>query len=105
MTIRCRMEAVKLSREDWMLVARLALLGSGVGGMRIELLARELKVTKGSFYWHFRDLAALKEALLAEWEAEADLLIAALQDVNGVRRLMADLTERVLASERGEVPS
>lgn len=76
-----------------------------MGGLRVELLAREMAVTKGSFYWHFRDLAALKEALLVEWEQESDLLTEALGQADGLRRLIGSLTERVVASERGEVPS
>ena len=33
-----------------------------------EVLARELGVSKGSFYWHFKDRAALLSAVLAMWE-------------------------------------
>jgi AcrR family transcriptional regulator len=99
------MDSNRLSRDDWMRAARLALLRAGANGVRVELLARALKVTKGSFYWHFRDLAALKAALLAEWEAESELLTEALGEADGLRRLIAALTERVVASERGEVPS
>jgi len=88
-----------------MRAARLALLTGGVDSVRVEPLARGLKVTKGSFYWHFRDLAELKQALLEEWEAEADLLTQALGEPDGVRQIIALLTEQVMASERGECPS
>jgi len=83
----------------------MALLRGGSEAVRIEPLARKLKVTKGSFYWHFRDLADLKQALVEEWEAEADLLTQAVGQPDGVRQLIAALTERVTASERGECPS
>lgn len=43
--------------------------------MRVEVLARDLGVTKGSFYWHFRDRQELLEALLAFWEEETEWLI------------------------------
>jgi len=37
--------------------------------VRVEVLARELGVSKGSFYWHFRDREELLNALLADWES------------------------------------
>lgn len=46
--------------------------------MRIEVLAKELKVSKGSFYWHFPDRQALLTAVLGAWEsAGTDAIIAA----------------------------
>ncbi len=45
--------------------------------MRVEVLARDLGVSKGSFYWHFRDRGELFGKLLARWEgAEIDWLNA-----------------------------
>jgi AcrR family transcriptional regulator len=40
----------------------------GVGGLRVEVLAKRCGVTKGSFYWHFKDRQALLEALLDHWK-------------------------------------
>lgn len=39
--------------------------------MRVEVLARELGVTKGGFYNHFDDRPALLEAMLDSWERRA----------------------------------
>ncbi len=36
--------------------------------MRVETLAKRLHVTKGSFYWHFRDRRDLVDAVLEEWK-------------------------------------
>ena len=36
--------------------------------VRVEVLARDLRVSKGSFYWHFRDRQYLLDKALAEWE-------------------------------------
>ncbi len=38
--------------------------------MRIELLARDLGVSKGSFYWHFQDREELLAKMLDRWEAD-----------------------------------
>ncbi|HEV2126256.1 MAG TPA: helix-turn-helix domain-containing protein [Chloroflexota bacterium] len=96
-----------LSKTEWLRAARVALLRGGVASVRVEPLARELGVTKGSFYWHFADRAELLEALIQEWEAEADLLIGALgaPRSDGLRGLLDQLARNVIASERGEVPS
>jgi AcrR family transcriptional regulator len=55
------------SRSDWIDVAWDALGEAGVQGVRVERLARKLGVTKGSFYWHFRNRQELIDALLDRW--------------------------------------
>src|SRR4051812_49828529 len=55
-------------REDWIAAGLKALARGGPEAVRVEPLARELGATKGSFYWHFQDRAALLQALLDDWE-------------------------------------
>lgn len=40
----------------------------GLAGLRVEVLAKRLKVTKGSFYWHFTDRQDLLDAVLQVWK-------------------------------------
>lgn len=56
-----------LDREAWIEFALQVLPEEGVEGLRIEVLARRLHVTKGSFYWHFKDRQALLNALITHW--------------------------------------
>jgi AcrR family transcriptional regulator len=42
---------------------------SGVEGVRVEVLAKNLGVTKGGFYRRFRDRAALLDGMLQNWRA------------------------------------
>jgi AcrR family transcriptional regulator len=56
---------------DWLRAAARRLAAGGVAAIAVEALARDMGVTKGSFYWHFRDRPALLAALLADWEARA----------------------------------
>ncbi len=57
--------------EDWLRAAAKRLATGGAAAVAVEALARDLGVTKGSFYWHFRDRPALLAALIAEWESRA----------------------------------
>jgi AcrR family transcriptional regulator len=43
--------------------------------VRIDPLAKRLGVTRGSFYWHFTDRAALHQAMLKEWRKRASYQI------------------------------
>jgi len=44
---------------------------SGVADVKVEALARHLGITKGSFYWHFRDRQELIEHALELWCRQA----------------------------------
>jgi AcrR family transcriptional regulator len=57
----------QFGREDWIAAGLAALAGGGAAAFRVERVAREMGVTKGSFYWHFRDRAAWRDAVLAYW--------------------------------------
>lgn len=43
------------------------LAGSAISEVKVERLAADLGVTKGSFYWHFDGRDALLEAMRQEW--------------------------------------
>lgn len=60
-------ERIRLNRRAWTRAGLTLLADGGVAAVRIEVLARILGVTKGSFYWHFPDRTALLAAMLAEW--------------------------------------
>jgi len=53
---------------DWELAALQAVRRGGLAAVSVEPLARELGVTKGSFYWHFKDRSALIDAAIHRWE-------------------------------------
>lgn len=70
----------RLSREDWLMAGFRALARSGPAALRAEALARDLGVTKGSFYWHFKDLPDYLRSLIQFWEERAfDAVIAGLE--------------------------
>jgi AcrR family transcriptional regulator len=65
------MSKQRLTKEDWIAAGFRALAKGGHAALRAEAIARDLKTTKGSFYWHFKDLSAYKTALLSFWSDQA----------------------------------
>jgi AcrR family transcriptional regulator len=55
-----------LDRDEWIEAAIDLLAEEGVQGMRVEVLAKNFGVTKGSFYWHFKDRQDLVEVGVLE---------------------------------------
>jgi AcrR family transcriptional regulator len=85
-------------KSQWTQAALEALRKGGVAGVRVERLAGDLGITKGSFYWHFRGRGELLEALLEFWaremtEAEFERIS---QVKGGLARRLATLAEDVL---------
>lgn len=54
-------------RETWIEVGLKAIGRNGIDGVRVEVLAKDLGVTKGGFYRRFRDRRALLDAMLEAW--------------------------------------
>lgn len=58
----------KNDRQAWLDAGLQTLVEEGTQGLRIMSIAKRLGVTKGSFYWHFKNLEQYQCALLDEWE-------------------------------------
>ena len=84
----------RLNHQHWLDAGLAQLAESGPDSLRIMPIAQRLGVTKGSFYWHFRDLSDYRAALLAEWErAHTQQVIDHVEAAGGdapakLRRLM-----------------
>src|SRR5882724_7889219 len=57
----------EITSETWIEAGLAEIARTGVEGVRVEVLAKNLGVTKGGFYRRFRDRAALLEAMLQSW--------------------------------------
>jgi AcrR family transcriptional regulator len=62
------MANVRTPRSAWVDAALQALATGGPDAVRIEALAASLGVSKGGFYWHFKDRRALLDEMLDTWE-------------------------------------
>lgn len=66
-------DSSRLDASAWTSAALDILESHGIDGVRVEVVAKSLKITKGSFYWHFRDRRELLDAMLNEWRRRATL--------------------------------
>jgi AcrR family transcriptional regulator len=99
-------EKPRLSRARWIEAALDALTEGGVDAIAVEPLARRLGVTKGSFYWHFRDRDELLAATLEEWAGErTESLIERLEEIAEPKERLAAWARHVLVAEHALVIS
>ncbi len=78
----------RLKKSDWITHGLRTLAQSGVSGLKVGRMAKELKVSRGSFYWHFTDIGNFRAQLLGEWQrVTTDQVILDLSDEAGPDRL------------------
>ena len=66
-------------RSVWLEKALDVLFSHGISQVKVEILARELDVTKGSFYWHFKNRDELLHGVVDWWR---DNQIAFLENLD-----------------------
>jgi len=69
--------------DVWVEAGFKELARAGVEGVRVEVLAKNLGVTKGGFYRRFADRAALLEAMLVHWREGRSASIAEQTSLDG----------------------
>jgi AcrR family transcriptional regulator len=89
-----------LTPTDWVQAATAMLVDQGVDAVRVDVLARQLGVTRGSFYWHFKDRDHLLRALLQAWrEQTTEILTRRLEGASN--DAMAQLRDVLSLPHRG----
>jgi len=59
-----------VGRNEWVRAALDVLHERGVEGVKVVIIAKRMGITSGSFYWHFKNLRDLLDAMLECWENE-----------------------------------
>src|SRR5436309_9938104 len=91
----------EVNSASWIEAGFKELARSGVDGVRVEVLAKNLGVTKGGFYRRFRDRAALLDGMLQHWSARRIAAIEKQTSLDGatarerLRALIALYSERM----------
>lgn len=69
----------RLTRPDWLKHGLRTLTQQGEGALKVGALAAGLNVSRGSFYWHFKDIAEYRAQLLDSWrDRAADQMIRSI---------------------------
>ncbi|MFE6254335.1 TetR/AcrR family transcriptional regulator [Agromyces sp. NPDC057865] len=90
------------SADDWVGAAYRRFNEGGLAAVRVEAVARDLGATKGSFYWHFADRAALVNAVMERWErSETDFVIDLVERAGTPEERLAALYD-VIVDRMGE---
>ncbi len=92
--------ADRLNKEDWVRHGLEVLAREGPPAIKADRMARSLKVSRGSFYWHFADIGAFRSALLGAWEEASTTQVIEETDPSAGKAALLDLIERSLADDR-----
>lgn len=79
-----------MTEQSWIDAAVQHIIKSSISDIRVEKLARDIGVTKGSFYWHFQDRQHLLQRVLEQWTERATIRVtewSKLGDTTGVERI------------------
>lgn len=85
----------QLTPNDWIAAATELLVHKSVDAVRVDVLAKQMQVTRGSFYWHFADRDDLLKRVLVSWQEEQTEQIIARYKNRGVKAeaLIVELVE------------
>ena len=98
------LERNRLSAADWEQAALDLIAEQGLAGLAVESLAKRLRVTKGSFYWHFASREALIQSALARWEqSDVEALMRQVDRIADPRERLEQLFRRTSRELRTHV--
>ena len=91
----------RLTKSDWIKHGLRTLAKDGAGALKVGPMSAALEVSRGSFYWHFRDIADFRLQLLRRWqEISTDQIIQDLDAREGQPYLLKHLMQRVFGATR-----
>lgn len=94
------MKRKRLSRQSWIEAGLSALVTKGPAALAAEPLARDLATTKGSFYWHFKDVPEFQSAVIKHWQSMAFAeVVAALGEEGSAEDRLRRFGKKTLESK------
>lgn len=90
----------KLSPDDWIRAGLRALAQEGFTALKADQIAKKLAVSRGSFYWHFPDVAAFEHAVMQRWrDVAAEAIIRDLDSIKAASARLPRLLRLAFAAD------
>lgn len=90
-----------LTKSDWIAHGLRTLANEGANALKVGPMSTKLKVSRGSFYWHFRDIADFQSQLLQSWqERSTEQVIRELEAGKAQPDRLKHLMTRAYAAKR-----
>jgi AcrR family transcriptional regulator len=91
----CNVDVQRLTKSDWIDHGLRTLRNEGANALKVGPMATKLNLSRGSFYWHFKDIADFRTQLLQTWQARTtDQVIAELEVRKGQSDRLRHLMRR-----------
>ncbi|HUA26215.1 MAG TPA: TetR/AcrR family transcriptional regulator [Steroidobacteraceae bacterium] len=90
--------AERLTGQAWIDFGLRTLAHDGFTALKADVLARKLGVSRGSFYWHFADLAAYHARVVGAWkQAATEAIISDIEHYASPAERLNALLQRAFA--------
>jgi len=91
----------RLTKSDWIEQGLRTLAKDGANALKVGPMAATLKVSRGSFYWHFRDIADFRVQVLRSWQERAtEQVIRDLEAAKAEPDRLKQLMRRAFVTKR-----
>src|SRR5882724_9590205 len=91
----------RLTKDDWITHGLRTLAKDGANALKVGPMATKLRVSRGSFCWHFRDIADFRAQLLRSWqERSTEQVIRDLDARKAEPDRLKNFMKRVFAARR-----
>jgi len=91
----------RLTKSEWLRHGLRTLASDGPRALKVGSMSEKLNVSRGSFYWHFRDIEDFRSQLLQSWqEISTDQIITELDNRPDDPSRLRDLMHRAFSRQR-----
>jgi AcrR family transcriptional regulator len=83
------------TREDWLKLALQILVRDGIDRVKIQIMAKQLNVSRSSFYWFFKDPQDLYDQMLDHWLTKntGPIIQRSLRPANSISEAILNIFE------------